>query len=173
MLSDTEIEVRKHSNCAGHCLRYVSWSWQLDNGTSPEDTGYIIDRDWSPQAKGQGFGKSMTSHPAQNPRGRVLRSELVSEVATRSIFSWLRQTGYPCREEAIRTHSWFNLEDSDDEELVENTDNIDGWQDNAELLKRIEHWRDSIRTTRTPFHLKIPVAPARTPASHIHASGSS
>ncbi|TAQ91515.1 hypothetical protein B7494_g221 [Chlorociboria aeruginascens] len=45
----------------------------------------------------------------------ALVSETISEMATRSIFGWLRSYGWPAAEKAIYSHSWFISEGSDDE----------------------------------------------------------
>lgn len=96
MLLDTEIGVRKHEKCTGHHLRYLSWKWEVEDGTSPEDRGFMSDCASPPQTSGRGLGKSIISQLAQNQGGGgMLRSEGVSEVATRSLFGWLRVGGYP------------------------------------------------------------------------------
>lgn len=56
------------------------------------------------------------SSPAIIQQAWTLQSHELSEVATRSIFSWLRSTGYPPNEAAIRKHPWLDIEDSEDEE---------------------------------------------------------
>jgi hypothetical protein len=52
---------------------------------------------------------------------RQLESEALSEMATRSIFGWLRVTGYPQSERDIYRQSWIDMEDSDEEELDDGT----------------------------------------------------
>lgn len=39
-IGDTELIVRKHAKCLGHCLKYQSWSWELNDDThTVEDLG--------------------------------------------------------------------------------------------------------------------------------------
>jgi len=42
-------------------------------------------------------------------------NEVVSENATRSIFTWLRSEGYPASERGISLHEWLETFDSDDD----------------------------------------------------------
>lgn len=146
MLIDTDIEVKKHATCAGHRLRYVSWRWEVENGASSEDRGFMGDCDSPPQPSGPRLDNSLTLVP-KSGYGKILRSESASEVATRSIFSWLRVGGYPIREKGIRTHSWFDFEDSDNEELVGSSDSIYSKEGTAASDTRINDWIDSVEVT--------------------------
>lgn len=39
-IGDTDLIVRKHAKCLGHCLKYQSWSWELNDDThTVEDLG--------------------------------------------------------------------------------------------------------------------------------------
>lgn len=45
------------------------------------------------------------------------QSESLSEIATRGIFGWLRSNGYPASESCVREHSWFDIGNSEGEEM--------------------------------------------------------
>ncbi|EHA18326.1 hypothetical protein ASPNIDRAFT_140721 [Aspergillus niger ATCC 1015] len=83
-LQDTEIDVRLHADCAGHCLQYAGWKWTCQNVV----TNVTIDY--------QGLNHG---------------DEGVSENATRSIFGWLRVEGFPPNEKKI--HDWIYIDESD------------------------------------------------------------
>ncbi len=53
-----------------------------------------------------------------------LKSEMLSEVATRSIFNWLRNSGWLQREKEFYCHSWIEIEGSDEE--LSNIDSNNG-----------------------------------------------
>jgi hypothetical protein len=110
-LRDTEIEVRQHVKC-GHSFEYVGWKWDLSGGSSAKDEGYTSR---SIRRTTLATSKPMPLEPASK---LTPISEVASEVATRSIFSWLRTEGWPTAEKGIYTHEWFDFgasdEDSDD-----------------------------------------------------------
>jgi len=111
-LCDTELPVRQHAQCTGHCLEYESWEWALTNKHSI-----------------QYRGEEHSQHPDQISHSPLTKttatlgdykynflSQMLSEGATRGIFEWLRSTGYPHRERHIYQDSWIDLEDTDEEE---------------------------------------------------------
>ncbi|CAD6444267.1 8b13afad-1427-4a10-b3bc-d4cea8009edc [Sclerotinia trifoliorum] len=121
LLCDTEIEVRQHAKCSGHYLQYLEFTKISAN------SGDVVSEAW---------------------KDGELKSELLSELATRSIFEWLRVTGYPRCEQDIYRHSWIDLdlEESDEEELDDGisaggTGSRDGFRDAA----NIHSWIDSAR----------------------------
>ncbi|EDO01062.1 hypothetical protein SS1G_03536 [Sclerotinia sclerotiorum 1980 UF-70] len=75
-------------------------------------------------------------------KDRELKSELLSELATRSIFEWLRVTGYPRCEQDIYRHSWIDLdlEELDEEEL---DDGISAGRNGFQDATDIHRWMDS------------------------------
>ncbi|TPX22398.1 hypothetical protein DIZ76_014270 [Coccidioides immitis] len=113
-LSDTEIAVRLHARCRGHDLRYTTWKWDLDNGMELEDSGLKTNSACSKQ-----IVSPSNNTPVVSGKSWRLNLQSVSEVATRSIFGWLRMTGYPPSEKDIRTHPWFDVGDSDEESCDE------------------------------------------------------
>lgn len=134
-LCDTEIEVRQHAKCSGHYLQYLGWCWELVDGTGSIDSGFNADiecKDIFTSA-----GDVVLSEVQED---RPLKSESLSESATRSIFGWLRVTGYPRSEQDIYRHSWIDLdlEESDEEELDDGASGA-GLRDAAD----VHNWVDS------------------------------
>ncbi|KAL8912006.1 MAG: hypothetical protein Q9171_002919 [Xanthocarpia ochracea] len=137
-LVQTDIEVRQHASCKGHDLQYSSWRWDTHDGGTYEDVGYNpMVRPVYPQR---------TTH-SNTDLGGPYRAEdsspdqLASEVATRSIFRWLRVDGFPSIEKSIFTHEWFidsgssdeeSLYDDDDSPTTELSD-VEAWLDNLEI----------------------------------------
>ncbi|KAL8706510.1 MAG: hypothetical protein Q9201_000442 [Fulgogasparrea decipioides] len=121
-LEFTDLEVRQHAACKGHCLLYQAWRWETEDGLSCDDPGFheytAIDR-----LDGGAAVKEMTSITVQSCG--VLESEYLSEIATRDVFSWLRPDGYPPNERAIFTHEWFDVGESSDES-VDSGESTDG-----------------------------------------------
>lgn len=112
-LCDTDLAVKQHAQCAYvHCLEYECWEWILTDGSSIQD--FKKDKNLLPD-KITPFAPNIIS-PALQTYNFDLSSQLLSEVATRGIFSWLRSTGYPHREKPIYQHSWIDLEETDNEE---------------------------------------------------------
>ena len=134
-LGSADIEVQQHATCKGHCLQYVGWRWDTASGLSCEDQGFskdaIVDQ-WGLTA--DDFG--LTSVTSQT--NGFLRSELLSETATRSIFGWLRMDGYPPVENAIFTHDWFDVGSSSEESALGETDPLVMEQ------SRIAAWLDGV-----------------------------
>ncbi|KAH8672822.1 hypothetical protein BGZ60DRAFT_405680 [Tricladium varicosporioides] len=110
-LSDTDICVRTHAHCAaGHYLRYSGWSWALKNGINVRDPGFCNDT-----TKQSVYTTVDDTIILDTHEETALESETVSEMATRSIFGWLRSYGWPAAERVIYSHSWIISEGSDDE----------------------------------------------------------
>lgn len=109
-LCDTEIEVWQHANCAGHYLQYVSWSWDLHDGTALEDPGFTFDGEYKDTS-----GATIEIGPLNLKNDGFVKDEALSENATRSIFGWLRNLGWPKNEKEIYSHSWFDSNESDEE----------------------------------------------------------
>ncbi|KAL9632747.1 MAG: hypothetical protein Q9204_003663 [Flavoplaca sp. TL-2023a] len=131
-----DIEVQQHATCKGHCLQYVSWRWDTENGLSCEDRGFdetaVVDQ----------CGATSTEFDAASVTTQTegfLQSELLSETATRSIFGWLRVDGYPPIEKEIFTHDWFDVGSSSEESVLNDDDSpateqglIKEWLDRVE-----------------------------------------
>ncbi|TVY47707.1 hypothetical protein LOCC1_G002816 [Lachnellula occidentalis] len=117
-LSDTDICVRTHANCAGgHYLRYASWSWVLKNGANVRDPGFCC----SDTTKHSICTTVDDSIIPDKYKEIALVNETISTMATRSIFGWLRSYGWPAAEKVIYSHSWLS-EGSDDESDIGSKD---------------------------------------------------
>ena len=132
-LQDADIEVREHACCTGkHCLQYHSWAWDLRDGKkSTPDRGFIPN---------DGFmdADEITVDLLISPQCRDdPNSEELSEIATRSVFSWLRSNGYPMKERGVWMHPWLSVNDSSDEEI---DDLSDGVSTDGERRPTIENW---------------------------------
>jgi len=125
---DTEIEVRQHRHCRDHYLQYVSWSWNLHNGTQLEEPGFTVDNDW--------YKSTIEYHFADQLSEKGLKNEMLSENATRSIFGWLRNSGWPKGEENICRHSWIGFDESDEE--MDDTSSGDRDIDNS--IQAVRAW---------------------------------
>jgi hypothetical protein len=133
-LQDADIEVQEHSYCNGkHCLQYENWAWELQDGRkSAADRGFIPN-DWLMDTNDSAFD------PLVSPQCRDRSDELegLSEIATRSIFGWLRVNGFPLKEREIWRHPWLNIYDSDEDEI----DDSDGSTDsNSGPKSNVEEW---------------------------------
>jgi hypothetical protein len=119
--------------------QYLSWRWDTNDGLSCEDCGFnengVVDQ-WGATPT----ELDIASAPTQTEG--FLRSEMLSELATRDIFSWLRVDGYPPTEEAIFIHDWFDVGSSseesavsDDDSLVRKPSGIEAWLDKVDEIK--------------------------------------
>jgi hypothetical protein len=145
----TDIEVQQHTACKGHCLQYISWCWDTENGLSSEDRGFDenagVDR----------WGVTATEIDAASVTTQTkgfLQSDLLSEAATRSIFGWLRVDGYPPIEKAIFTHDWFDVGSSSEESALSDDDSpiteqstINAWLESGPRVlesHQVHQWDD-------------------------------
>ncbi|KAF9888243.1 hypothetical protein FE257_008812 [Aspergillus nanangensis] len=138
-LSDAELPVRKHAQCAVHFLEYDSWEWTLTDGRSIQSSREIHSQ--PPSA-------SPHSHPNRNlptldDYTYDFFSQSLSEGATRGIFGWLRSTGYPCSERPIYQHSWIDLEGSDEEEAPDDAESDGGIQYSPKKT-HVERWLEGV-----------------------------
>lgn len=108
----TDLDVQQHAKCTRHCLLYTSWCWDTDNGLSREDRGFvetsIVDQCGATSA-------DFDIASALTQKEDSLRSDSLSQVASRSVFGWLRIDGHPPREKDIFTHDWFDAGNSTEE----------------------------------------------------------
>ncbi|KAJ5087579.1 hypothetical protein N7456_011195 [Penicillium angulare] len=137
-LCDTEIQVRQHVHCTGHCLQYESWEWLLTNDGSIRDYG---------KEHGQLLA-AVSKTSVSRTTARVseytydFSSQLLSEVQTRAIFDWLRSMGYPHNEKGIYQHSWFDLEGSDED--AEPDDAESDIEKRGQKKIQVERWLEGI-----------------------------
>lgn len=140
-LSDTDICVRTHAHCAaGHYLRYASWSWALKNGANIRDPGFCSDT--TKQSVYTTVDDTIIFHMHKET---ALVPETISEMATRSIFGWLRSYGWPAAEKVIYSHSWIISEGSDDESDDDPEDDLSDpgkVKYTSDKFERITAWLD-------------------------------
>jgi hypothetical protein len=141
-LSDTDIEVREHANCRGqHCLQYEDWTWDLqDGGQSAADRGFLANENF---ADTNDSADKLPFEPPQYRDERFAVSESLSANATRSIFGWLRSTGYPLREREMRRHSWLDVnddDDDDDDDDEESEEIIESFSSESKQASNVEKW---------------------------------
>ncbi|KAL5326455.1 hypothetical protein ACEPPN_004140 [Leptodophora sp. 'Broadleaf-Isolate-01'] len=140
-LSDTDICVRTHANCAaGHFLRYAGWSWALKVGANVRDPGFCGDT--TKQCVHITLDDTIVLDTHEET---ALVSETSSEMATRSIFGWLRSYGWPATEKAIHSHSWIISEESDDESDDNQDDDVSDpgkVKYTSDKFERITAWLD-------------------------------
>ncbi|KAM5434694.1 hypothetical protein MferCBS31731_006640 [Microsporum ferrugineum] len=131
VLEDTEIEVRLHAQCTGHGLQYTGWYWACRNSKLVHPLCMTTTMSASIPAE----------HPTINTPIRYealnVEEESASEHATRNIFVWLRNDGFPARERGISNHEWVTLDESDDESLLLNES---PGSDIAPVTKAVEDW---------------------------------
>ncbi|MCJ1345861.1 hypothetical protein MMC31_004070 [Peltigera leucophlebia] len=137
-LGDTEIEVRQHARCTGHYLQYMGWAWDLIDGPSLENQGFMIG------TQDQETCAATTNVLLPDSEEFWLpKSEELSEYATRSIFHWLRVSGWPQAEQNIYSHSWIvsESEGSDDEldDKLGDESSANGHRHDASITK-VEDW---------------------------------
>ncbi|PYI33224.1 hypothetical protein BP00DRAFT_485453 [Aspergillus indologenus CBS 114.80] len=125
-LDEAELQVRLHASCGCHCLEYRGWRWGLVGGGELEDVGVGVVVDCGDEPG----GRDVREEGSFVLDSEILASEVLTEVATRGIFGWLRARGYPASERAIYQHEWVDLasEDEDEEHEVEGVESstIDG-----------------------------------------------
>ncbi|PWY96539.1 hypothetical protein BO94DRAFT_481421 [Aspergillus sclerotioniger CBS 115572] len=138
-LSDTDLPVREHAQCIGHCLEYESWEWILTNGHSIRDT---IHKNIQP-AKHASYPSARSKPATLDDYDYDFFSELLSEGATCGIFGWLRPTGYPHNERVIYQHSWLDL-GSIDEKVEPDDEDSDVERQRESKDIQIESWLDRI-----------------------------
>jgi hypothetical protein len=136
-ICDTEIEVQLHAHCKGHCMLYLYWSWDLEGEGTLDDAGFNNDADDADYADRPQC--TQTDIPLMAQNREPLKSEVLSELATRSIFGWLRVTGYPKNEARIRKHVWLDLEDTD-EEMEDDADSENDPKETVRLSNAVDKW---------------------------------
>ncbi|KAF2746347.1 hypothetical protein M011DRAFT_527130 [Sporormia fimetaria CBS 119925] len=144
-LEDADIEVREQIQC-GHHFVYDGWQWDLEDGGDAKDESY-------------GYaGRELTRPSGTLPTSKTL--DLASEfdtasiTATQSIFSWLRQDGWPVAEREIYQHLWLYFwnnrdvdggsdEESDGDSGGDSEDSVSR-KDSQGLNRRIEAWSSEV-----------------------------
>lgn len=112
---DVDIEVRAHTSCQGHQLRYLGFSWVGSDGTDLRFQEPV-----EADSRNQSCATTYRRHDScQLPVSWTALdrdSEVISKNATRSIFTWLRRNGYARHERDLWKHEWIAESDSDEED---------------------------------------------------------
>lgn len=143
-IEQLDIEARIHRDCCGHGLRYKGFTWVCIGDESRVEQSTLVAPANAPRHPPP-LASSDVAWTLPLPEDLDHTKEFISEVATRSIFSWLRPDGYALDEKQIRTHEWLDMPGSDEEEEDEDKDNkseiksfrhISLWIENVEVLDK-------------------------------------
>ncbi|KPM44959.1 hypothetical protein AK830_g1622 [Neonectria ditissima] len=109
----TDIEVRMHKDCRGHTLQHNGFTWNCVSGGSQLKQSTQTTALQAPRSPSI---PDYLEPSLPSPESLNHTKEFISEVATRSIFGWLRFDGYAPHEKDIWTHEWLYIYESDEEE---------------------------------------------------------
>ncbi|KAI0470086.1 hypothetical protein GGR56DRAFT_660999 [Xylariaceae sp. FL0804] len=138
---DVDIEVRAHNDCEAHQLQYRGFLWACEGGRSEFQP--FQEADIQRPSVGSLAKPPDDAEPVQTCFGGLDQErEAISENATRNIFGWLRRDGYARHEQDIWKHEWFDMSDSDEEDVEEERSTSAA---SHELSPRIESWLSDIR----------------------------
>ncbi|KAK2745516.1 hypothetical protein FQN57_003641 [Myotisia sp. PD_48] len=126
-------DVRLHTECNGHALRYVGWTWACQNSSEYQAIKHTpLHYPEIPQLAPD----ISVSRIAYN-----LDDENQSQNSTRQILTWLRVGGFPLRESGIYKHEWLQMNFSDDDEgFPDNNSEIS--KKISVSIKKVEEWDD-------------------------------
>lgn len=134
-IEDTDLEVRRNARCsAAHGLEYSCFTWDCQGGKVEQG------RDGTLAIPIRAKARLLPSVIGNNSFHVVVYDSLdpedeVSEMITRSVFTWLRgEDGFPVAERSIREHEWIeNIESDDDDSPIDGDvrstagRNLGGW----------------------------------------------
>lgn len=108
VLEDTDLDVRLHTHCQGHGLRYVGWDWDCwDDGHPTQKAVPACGGAMNTRSKPE-TNLIMNESSYEIPYEDMdLEEEGPSRMATLNIFMWLRRNGFPSSEQYIRRHAWL------------------------------------------------------------------
>ncbi|CZS73795.1 unnamed protein product [Fusarium graminearum] len=119
-VSDVDLEVRLHQQCQDHWLQYEGIEWE----SKPFLANHL-------------YNHSHRDLLQISYEGLDRDREAISENATRNIFGCLRVDGYGQGEQDIWKYEWFDMSDSDDNDVDEEDTTSDA---SAQLSPRVESW---------------------------------
>ncbi|QPC73126.1 hypothetical protein HYE68_003878 [Fusarium pseudograminearum] len=135
-VSDVDLDIRVHQQCEDHWLQYEGIEWECEDGDVEFMSLQKADSQTIPS-------KPSVQQPTQTVitaipyEGMERDREAISENATRNIFGWLRVDGYAQGEQDIWKHEWFDMSDSDDDDIKEEETISDT---SAQVSPRVESW---------------------------------
>ncbi|KAJ3545521.1 hypothetical protein NM208_g2474 [Fusarium decemcellulare] len=115
-IDEADVEVRLHKDCNGHILQYRGFVWDSSyfHGQMPALSAVYnarrFDENIEPYEQERDF---------VTPEDLDHSKEFISEVATRSIFNWLRPDGCTSQERELWMHNWLDMPQSDEDEEIE------------------------------------------------------
>lgn len=131
----------------------MNWSWELTNGMSSEDEGFTNNDKHGSAIRRESINDKIDALHIDNDKTVPLhidlsetglpKSESLSAGSKRSIFGWLRGTGYPSNEKAIREHSWLALDFSNED----STGSTSSAGHAKETSERVEIWLNDLEST--------------------------
>ncbi|KAJ5925081.1 hypothetical protein N7454_007720 [Penicillium verhagenii] len=120
-LCDTELLVRQHAQCTGHCFEYEHWEWILTNGSSIREPRTEISQ-IPLRASSLSTNKTLAEF---DDHEYDMYSQGLSQTFTSGIFRWLRSTGFTRNERSLYQHSWLALALEADDDEEEESDDMD------------------------------------------------
>ncbi|KAF4460367.1 hypothetical protein FALBO_12854 [Fusarium albosuccineum] len=114
-IDEADVEVRLHKDCNGHTLQYKGFVWDSDyaQGQIP-----VLTTAYSAPRSDVNVESNEQEHDLPTPEDLSRSKEFISEVATRSIFNWLRPDGCTSQEKELWKHDWLDMPESDEDEEV-------------------------------------------------------
>ncbi|KAM5384583.1 hypothetical protein ACJZ2D_001328 [Fusarium nematophilum] len=114
-IDEVDVEVRLHKDCNGHSLQYRGFVWDSDYARPQIPASPSV---YHAPRSAAAAESNQQERDLPTPENLDHNKEFISEVATRSIFNWLRPDGCTSREKEIWAHDWLDMPESDnDEEL--------------------------------------------------------
>ncbi|KAJ5923907.1 hypothetical protein N7466_008094 [Penicillium verhagenii] len=141
-LCDTELLVRQHAQCIGHCFEYEHWEWILTNGSLIRESRTEISQT-ALRTSSLSTNKTLAEF---DDHEYDMYSQELSQRFTSGIFRWLRSTGFTRNERPLYQHPWlaFDLEADDDEEEVSNCMDSDTEIQLERKAIRVGSWLESV-----------------------------
>ncbi|KPM34888.1 hypothetical protein AK830_g11684 [Neonectria ditissima] len=150
-VEDVDLEVRVHEGCEGHQLQYEGILWGCKNDNFVFQPSQEADSQNLPDrllAKAPANTESVPVYYEALDRDR----EAISENATRNIFGWLRFDGYARHEGEIWKHEWFDMSDSDEDDMSGDETTSDG---SPERSSRVETWLSDVNSSTSDVTVSL------------------
>jgi hypothetical protein len=146
-VENVDIEVRVHQQCEDHRLQYEGIDWEYEDG----NLEFLLSQKAGSQKMSGKTSMQETGDTCTTAicyEGMARDREAISENATRSIFGWLRPDGYAQGEQDIWKHEWFDMSESDEDDIRDDETTSDA---SARLSPRVESWvLDTKTSTSAP-----------------------
>lgn len=139
-IDEADLEVRLHKDCNGHVLQYRGFAWDSDDvpGQIP-----VLTAVHSVPRSDANVEPDEDEYHLPPPQDLDHSKEFISEVATRSIFNWLRPDGCTSQEKQLWTHGWLDTPQSDEDEEIEDDESggkhschVQSWIEGLKVARR-------------------------------------